>query len=133
VITAEFFVSRTGLYVGFRISGHAFCGLGKFGADIVCAGVSSAVMLAANTITDFFEADADVRLSENTVELRMKSVSDGSAKNGADGNTTAQASKIMHALKVHLGYLGEQVGSRKNPNGRNAGNTGICVKKIIEE
>lgn len=46
--------------IGFSITGHSDHG-GK-GRDIVCAGVSSALMLTVNTITDFIAADAEVNV-----------------------------------------------------------------------
>ena len=48
MIYAEFFTRQEKLY-GFKISGHA--GYADKGEDIVCASVSSAVQLVANTIT----------------------------------------------------------------------------------
>ena len=42
--------------VGFCISGHA--GAGSAGRDIVCAAVSSAAYMAANTLTDVIGAGA---------------------------------------------------------------------------
>lgn len=51
--------------IGFTIKGHA--GYAESGQDIICAGVSSAIMLTVNTITDFIKAEATVDLShENT-------------------------------------------------------------------
>lgn len=42
-------LSRGGQWCGFRICGHAG---GLAGTDIVCAAISSAAILAANTLTD---------------------------------------------------------------------------------
>ncbi|MFQ8600843.1 MAG: ribosomal-processing cysteine protease Prp [Oscillospiraceae bacterium] len=46
-------------FKGFEISGHA--GYAGHGRDIVCASVSSAVMLTANAVTEVAGIDADVR------------------------------------------------------------------------
>ena len=51
--------------IGFTIKGHA--GYAENGQDIICAGVSSAIMLTVNTITDFIKAEATVDISgDNT-------------------------------------------------------------------
>ena len=64
MIRAEFLQSE-GRYKGFSVKGHA--GYADKGQDIVCASVSSAVMLAANIITDGFMRDADVFADNDAV------------------------------------------------------------------
>ena len=51
--------------VGFCISGHA--GAGSAGRDIVCAAVSSAAYMAANTLTDVVGAQPDIALADGPV------------------------------------------------------------------
>ena len=65
------FARKGGVLCGFVVTGHA--GYGNAGQDIVCAAVSSAVMLVCNTVTDFFHADADAAVGENRIELRLNS------------------------------------------------------------
>ena len=60
MIKANFY-QKNGLYCGFIISGHAG---GKYGQDIVCAGVSSAVMLTVNTLTDFLVRSEERRVGK---------------------------------------------------------------------
>ncbi len=69
MIDAEF-LRYDGSFVGFSVSGHA--GSGPFGKDIMCAAVSSAVMLTANTITDFLYCKADVKDTGNRIMLVIK-------------------------------------------------------------
>ena len=69
MIEAEF-LSYGGGLVGFSVSGHA--GAGAFGRDIVCAAVSSAVMLTANTITDYLFCKADVKDQNGKIMLVLK-------------------------------------------------------------
>lgn len=90
------FYRKDGMYCGFIISGHAG---GKFGQDIVCAGVSSAVMLVLNTITDFFNSDASVKIEENKVGVRL----DNPQK---DENSRA----LIFSLENHLGLLSREYG-----------------------
>ena len=64
---AEFF-EKNGEVVGCKIKGHS--GYGDAGSDIVCAGVTSAVSMAANMITDVFGYPADVSAVDDTVCLK---------------------------------------------------------------
>lgn len=90
------FYRKNGLYCGFIVSGHAG---GKFGQDIVCAGVSSAVMLTVNTVADFLNSDAVVRLEENKVGLKLVS-------SQKDDNARA----LIFSLENHLKLLAEEHG-----------------------
>ncbi len=90
------FYCKKGLYRGFIISGHAG---GKYGQDIVCAGVSSAVMLTINTVTDFFMADASVKIEENKAGLRL---------NNPQADNEARA--LIFSLENHLKLLAEEYG-----------------------
>ena len=67
MIKATFFV-RNETPVGFLISGHS--GTAESGKDIVCAAVTSAVMLTVNTITETFGIKAKVKVGKNTVSVR---------------------------------------------------------------
>ncbi len=63
------FFKNGGAFSGFCISGHAGYETGN--GDVVCAAVSSGVMLVCNTITDFFKAKANVEVLENRITLRL--------------------------------------------------------------
>lgn len=93
------FYRKDGMYCGFIISGHAG---GRYGQDIVCAGVSSAVMLTLNTVTDFFSSDADVKVEENKVGLRLK-----------DPQKDDNARALIFSLENHLKLLSEEYGGIK--------------------
>ena len=90
------FYRKNGLYCGFIVSGHAG---GRYGTDIVCAGVSSAVMLTVNTITDFLVANVFVKCKENAVGLRL---------NTPETDETARA--VVYSLKEHLQMLAREYG-----------------------
>ncbi|MBQ3566489.1 MAG: ribosomal-processing cysteine protease Prp [Oscillospiraceae bacterium] len=64
---AEFY-RKNGELTGFKVKGHS--GYAKQGSDIVCASVSSAVMLTANLITEIFGYNADVSAVGDTVALK---------------------------------------------------------------
>ena len=95
MIKARFY-RRNGLYRGFIVSGHAG---GKYGQDIVCAGVSSAVMLTVNTLTDFLVCDCDVKVGNNVTALKL---------NDYEKNTDCRA--LIFSLKTHLQLLAEDHG-----------------------
>ena len=72
------FMTAHGLLSGFSLSGHA--GAGEYGQDIVCASVSSAALMTANTITEIIGAAADVAEDDGylsvTVQSRIKECQD---------------------------------------------------------
>lgn len=95
MVNARFY-RKNGLYCGFIISGHAG---GEFGQDIVCAAVSSAVMLTVNTLTDFLISDCAVRIEKNVTALKL---------NDYKENTDCRA--VIFSLKTHLQLINEDNG-----------------------
>ncbi len=69
MICAEFLL-RDGRLCGFSVRGHA--GAETQGKDIVCAAVSSAVYMAANTVTDVCGCKAHVHESEGLLTVSVK-------------------------------------------------------------
>lgn len=67
MIHAEF-IRHGQRYVGFSVTGHA--GFAGYGEDVVCAGVSSAVQMAANGITEVLKIPAQVICEENLISVR---------------------------------------------------------------
>ena len=88
------FYRKHDLLRGFSVSGHS--GYAESGSDIVCAAVSSAVQLTCNTITDFFGDEAEVRVLENTLTLRLKNEGCGYSE------------KLLESFKAHLGFISEE-------------------------
>ena len=78
---------------GFEISGHAM--YAESGSDIVCASVSSAAYMAANTITDVIGADADAVAGDGTMSVTLN-----------QPNEYAQA--VLKGLELHLTELSKQ-------------------------
>ena len=70
------FLYRGGQPVGFDLSGHAG---GQAGRDIVCAAVSSAAYMAANTLTDVCGCAATVTEADGHLAVRL---SETDAKRG---------------------------------------------------
>ena len=63
------FTTADGLLTGFSLSGHA--GAGEYGQDIVCASVSSAALMTANTITEIIGAPADITQDDGYLRLMV--------------------------------------------------------------
>ncbi len=76
--------------IGFVCKGHA--GFAEHGQDIVCAAVSSAAYLAANTATDSFGAKADISVEEGFMSLLLS-------------EENAQAEKVLQGLEAHITQL----------------------------
>ena len=94
MIRVDFFTAKDGGLNGFQIKGHS--GSAASGEDIVCAAVSSAAYLTANTITEILHAAASVFVDDGEMALRLpkKSVS--------------QCGDLLEGLKLHLLSLEEQ-------------------------
>lgn len=83
------FYYRAKVPVGFQVTGHSCTA--ESGKDIVCAAVTSAVMFAANTITESFGIKAMVTVGTNTVFVEKCEDLNGQ--------------KIIGALKDHLAVI----------------------------
>lgn len=78
---------------GFEISGHAL--FAESGKDIICAAVSSAAYMAANTVTEIIRADAKAQAEDGTMVLTLN-----------EPNT--QAETVLRGLELHLTELSKQ-------------------------
>lgn len=68
MINAEFF-KADGAVTGFKVSGHS--GMADEGQDVLCAFVSSAVLMTANTVTEVYGVSADIKESDGFLELHV--------------------------------------------------------------
>ncbi|MCI1955487.1 MAG: ribosomal-processing cysteine protease Prp [Oscillospiraceae bacterium] len=93
MIRAEFF-RKAGRPSGFRISGHS--GASEAGTDIVCAAVSSAAYLTANTITDVLGVPADVRTEDGGMLLKIRA------------EDAASCDVLLRGFRLHMTALKEQ-------------------------
>ncbi|MDD7194676.1 MAG: ribosomal-processing cysteine protease Prp [Oscillospiraceae bacterium] len=78
---------------GFEISGHAL--FAESGKDIICAAVSSAAYMAANTVTEIIRADAKAQAEDGAMVLTLN-----------EPNT--QAETVLRGLELHLTELSKQ-------------------------
>lgn len=94
MITADFYKSKNDKLLGFQVTGHA--GYGEFGHDVACASVSSAVMMAANTITEAFKVEAKVVVDENDIWLKLVS------------DENEYGDKVLLGLLTHMYFLSDE-------------------------
>lgn len=93
MITVTFKTSGD-LICGFTVSGHS--DYGEEGSDIVCAAVSSVVIMTANTVTEIMHINAKVTESDGFVNMDLS-------------KPDAERSKyILDGLRLHLTALSEQ-------------------------
>ena len=88
----RFSADEKGLH-GFEISGHSL--FAESGKDIICAAVSSAAYMAANTVTDIIRADAKAQAEDGAMVLTLN-----------EPNT--QAETVLRGLELHLTELSKQ-------------------------
>lgn len=88
MITASFRMTKDGNSIkGFSVIGHS--GYADAGNDIVCASVSSAVMLTVNTAAEFFGIELDISIDEGDIRCEVKEISENS-------------DRLLNSLKAHL-------------------------------
>lgn len=92
MIRVKFFVGNRQLK-GFQISGHA--GFAENGEDIVCASVSSAAYMAANTVTDIIRADAEATADDGAMTLLVN-------------EPCERTETVLKGLELHLKELSKQ-------------------------
>ena len=83
--------------VGFTLDGHA--GAGVSGQDIVCAAVSSAAYMTANTVTEIIGATADITVRDGYMQVMLTDKIDG-------------CQEILSGFRLHLEALQDQYPNR---------------------
>ena len=94
MIKAEFLVSHERDILGFHIKGHS--GFDSSGRDIICAFVSSAAYMTANTVTEIIGADAVAEDNDGEMLVRVEK------------KDTEKCRIIFEGLKLHLINTEEQ-------------------------
>lgn len=99
MIRASFYTTPDGALTGFSVRGHA--GLAESGSDILCAAVSSAVFMAANTVLEVLHITPTALIAEDG-EMLLR-IREPDARLCRD---------ILLGLKLHLEGLSEQYPER---------------------
>jgi len=92
MIHAEFF-NAGGLLNGFKITGHSESA--PHGQDIICAAVSSAALMAANTVTEVCGLKAYANAYNGFMEFKVL-------------ESAEHAQDILNGLKLHITELQAQ-------------------------
>ena len=93
-MTRSKFFFKNGRLCGFELEGHS--GAGEAGSDIVCAAVSSAAYLTANTVTDICHCRAQVRDGDGHMLVKVED---------AD---TESCQDILKGFRLHMEELEQQ-------------------------
>ena len=83
--------------LGFTLDGHA--GAGVRGEDIVCAAVSSAAYMAANTVIEIIGATANVTIRDGYMQVMLT-------------DKIADCQDILSGFQLHLQAMQEQYPKR---------------------
>ena len=92
MIRVKFLIGNKQL-TGFEIKGHAM--FAESGSDVVCAAVSSAVYMAANTITEIIGAKADADAQDGMMRVSLD-------------QSDEQTETVLRGLELHLTELSKQ-------------------------
>ena len=93
MIRAVFTVENS-IVTGVTVSGHS--DYSEQGSDVVCAAVSSAVYMTANTITDVQQLDCSVAVDDGFLQIKLSP------------NEAKQAQVILNGLLLHLDALSKE-------------------------
>ena len=95
------FQTACGQLIGFHLSGHA--GAGDYGQDIVCAAVSSAAYMTANTVTEIVGATADITVDDGLMEMTVT-------------DRIEDCQNILSGFRLHIQALSEEYPQRIHCN-----------------
>ncbi|MBQ9742859.1 MAG: ribosomal-processing cysteine protease Prp [Ruminococcus sp.] len=96
------FIRSSGSLTGFELSGHS--GFAQEGSDIVCAAVSSAAYMTANTVTEILGLPAQLSVDEAFMSMKL------STKNAM------KAQDVLRGFELHLMELSQQFNSNITVN-----------------
>ena len=91
--SVKFLADKNSIY-GFEISGHSSINYDDVVGKTVCAAVSSAAYMAANTITEVIGDKADVEVNDAEMIFKCKNPSEATVK-------------VLLGLKLHLVSLSD--------------------------
>ena len=89
MIKARFFTEGSEI-CGYEISGHS--GSAESGQDIICAFVSSAAYMAANTLSEIVGSKIEAEVSDGFMKIKVLS-------------DLSEAQQILEGLRLHLRSL----------------------------
>lgn len=94
-MTSVKFFTNLGTLCGFEIKGHSSKNCDDQNGKIVCAAVSSAAYLTANTIIEVIKAEADVKVDDALMTIKVD-------------NPSGEVQTVLSGFKLHIEQLAEQ-------------------------
>ncbi len=88
------FIKDKDLLLGFEMKGHS--GYAEHGSDIVCASVSSAAYMTANTVTEIIGLPADISVDDGYMMMKLTS------------HDALKAQDILRGFELHMNELSQQ-------------------------
>ncbi len=88
------FIRQQNSLIGFKLLGHS--GYAEHGSDIVCASVSSAAYMTANTITEILGLSADISVDDGYMMMKLTS------------QDALKAQDILRGFELHVTELSKQ-------------------------
>lgn len=98
-MTSVKFLSKDERLFGFEIKGHSSSDCDDFEGKIVCAAVSSAAYMTANTITEIIGSECDITVDDALMSVRVI-------------NPDEKTVTVLDGLKLHLTELSKQYSKR---------------------
>ena len=93
------FLSKEESLYGFEIKGHSSVDCNDDEGKIVCAAVSSAAYMTANTITEIIGDECEISVSDALMYVKVLNVS-------------PKTTTVLEGLKLHLTELSKQYSKR---------------------
>lgn len=90
----RFLTDNKGIY-GFNVSGHSTKSCGDQTGKLVCAAISSAAYMAANTVIEVLAEQCDVEIDDAKMVLEVK-------------NPSSAARAVLEGFKLHMEQLSGQ-------------------------
>ncbi len=94
-MTKVTFFGKGDTFYGFTVSGHCTANSRDENGKLLCAAVSSAVYMAANTLTEVVGSSCDITEEDGHLSLMVKKECDGTQT-------------VLRGLLIHLQQLAEQ-------------------------
>ncbi|MBO4733070.1 MAG: ribosomal-processing cysteine protease Prp [Clostridia bacterium] len=98
-MTKARFFTANGEVAGFIIEGHSTDSAEDNEGRLLCAAVSSAAYMAANTVTEIIGDKADIEVKNGVMSFKVSSPSD-------------KTKAVLKGFKLHLSELSKQYGKR---------------------
>lgn len=96
--TVKFFLKDEAV-IGFEVSGHSTSDIDDDEGKAVCAAISSACYMAANTVTDVIGINASTKISDGYMKFVLSESDD-------------KSDTVLKGLKLHISELAKQYTNR---------------------